>query len=258
MRILFKNLNTRFIKYGLSLSLLLPWAISSFGQHATYAPNSIHFCQLQKKYAATLSGGIGRGNSFSSMEWQAAFSPIRHGAIMINYFDAHRKAVLRQEEEGSSSGFGEIGVGAYETTALGTASLFVGFGLGSVFNNYTFDRAASFDLQRWFIQPSIVRHSKNFEWGVALRFTRLVYSHGIVDYSIAETDLRAVRAIEAKSPFFIPELGLHAGMTFSPFTLSLNLTNVFYAASTYNFERVNSSFLLSLDLGSLYKRKQPK
>ena len=249
---------SRRILFYAGLLFLLPWATSSFAQHANYAPNSIHFCQLQKKYAVTLGGGFGRGSSFASTEWQAAFSPVEHGAIMINYFDAHRSPVQRKEEEGTSSRFGEIGIGAYETTAIGTASIFVGYGQGSIFNNYVLNRAASFNMSRWFIQPAIVRHSSNFEWGIALRFNRLIYSDGEVDYSIADYDLRAVQAIEARSPFFIPELGLHVGLTFSPCTFSMNLTSVFYAANRYNFDRINSSFLLTLDIGRFYQKKQKK
>lgn len=246
----------RFLKSAILLALLLILATNMFAQHYSYAPNSIYFCQLQKKYAATLSGSLSRGNAFSGRELQAAFSPIKHGAILINYLDAQRNAVRRQEDEGTSSRFAEIGIGAYETTNLGTVSIFAGFGKGSIFSNYMLNRVASFDLERWFIQPSILRRSKNFEWGVALRFNRLIYSNGSVDYSIDDYDLRAVRALEERSPFFIPELGLHAGLSFSLFTFSVNLTNVFYAANTYNFERINSSLMLTFDVGNVGKKKK--
>ncbi len=238
------------------LVLLLTLATNILAQHYNYAPNSIHFCQLQKKYAATLSGSLSRGNAFSGRELQAAFSPIKHGAILINYLDAQRNAVRRQEDEGTSSRFAEIGIGAYETTDLGTVSIFAGFGKGSIFSNYIYNHAASFDMERWFVQPTILRRNKGFEWGIALRFNRLIYSRGRVDYSIEEDDLRAVRALAERSPFFIPELGLHAGLSFSLFTFSVNLTNVFYAARTYNFERVNSSLMLTFDVGNIGQKKK--
>ncbi len=255
-----KYSNKFYGKYSILAVLLVLGAAKNVAQNFNYAPNSIHFCQLQNKYAATLSVGLGQGNNFISREWQAAFSPIEHGAIMINYFDEHKKAVLEREEEGGSSGFGEIGIGAYEHTESGTASIFVGFGKGSIFNNYVLKRATSFDFQRWFVQPTILRYNKNFEWGVALRFNYLAYSHGEVDYSISDYDLRAVKALAAKSPFFLPELGLHAGLNFSLFTGSINLTSLFYAAYTFNFEKVNSSLMFTFNVGKLYQKKksQPK
>ena len=245
-----------FRQSAILLALLLTLATNLSAQYYNYAPNSIYFCQLQKKYAATLSGSLSRGNDFSGKELQVAFSPIKHAAILINYFDAQRDAVRRQEDEGTSSRFGELGVGVYETTDLGTVSIFAGVGKGSVFSNYTLDRAASFDLERWFIQPSILRRNKNFEWGVALRFNRLIYSQGKVDYSIDDYDLRAVRALEERAPFFIPELGLRAGLSFSLFTFSVNLTNVFYTTRTYNFERVNSNLMLTFDVGKIGQKKK--
>lgn len=251
-----KSANFQIRQSVILLVILLTLATNIFAQHYNYAPNSIHFCQLQKKYAATLSGSLSLGNALSGKEVQVAFSPIKHGAILINYFDAQHNAIRRQEDEGTSSRFGEIGIGAYETTDRGTASIFAGVGKGSLFSNYTLNRTASFDLERWFIQPTILRRSRNFEWGVALRFNHLIYSQGKVDYSIDDYDLRAVRALEERSPFFIPELGLHAGLSFSLFTFSVNLTNVFYAANTYNFERINSSLMVTFDVGNIGRKKR--
>ena len=231
----------------------------SFSQHYNYAPNSIHYCLLQKKYDGSLSGGFGRGGDANSLEWQGAYSPLEHGAIMVNYFNALRKTVKKQREEGTSSQFAEVGIGAYESAARGTGSLFVGYGQGSIFSNYNLNRTVSFDLQRWFIQPALVFQGHNFEWGLALRFNHLVYSHAEVDFSISESDLRAVQAIEAESPFFVPEFGLHAGMVFHSCTFSLNLTSLFYDVDTFNFARSNNTFLLTVDLDALYHRsKKPK
>ena len=130
-------------RYAFLAAGMLCFVLPGGAQHCTYAPNSISFCQLQKKYDSSLGGGIGRTLNSRSIELQAAFSPIKHGAVMVNYFDARRKGVTKQQETDSSSQFAEIGIGAYEATAHGTASIFVGFGQGSVFNNYSFNRIAS-------------------------------------------------------------------------------------------------------------------
>ncbi len=228
----------------------------SFSQQYNYAPNAIHFCVLEKKHDSSLSGGFGRGGDVNSLELQAACSPVEHGAVMVNYFNARRKAVKTQQAEGTSSQFAEIGIGAYESAARGTGSLFIGYGQGSIFSNYHLNRTVCFDLKRWFIQPALVFQSHNFEWGLALRFTHLIYAHAEVDFSITESDLRSVQAIESDSPFFVPEFGVHAGIVFRPCTFSLNLTNLFYDVNTYNFARINNTFLLTVDLGTIYQKKK--
>lgn len=241
--------------------LLWVWmsGTKSFGQQFNYAPNSIYYCQLQGRYDSSLGAGLRRGSDTNGTEWQLAFSPVKHGAVMLNYFDGHHKAIRKQQEEGSSSQSAEIGLGAYETLAHGTASLFIGYGQGSIFSNYSLSRSVALDLQRWFIQPAMIFRNHNFEWGLALRFNRLVYSHAEVDFSISESDLQPLQAIEAQSPFFIPEFGLHAGIVFKPCTLTIDMTSLFYDTNTFNFERLNSAFLLTVDLGFFYQRKkEPK
>ena len=243
-------------RYTFLAAGMLLFALPGVAQFYTYAPNAMQFCQLQKKYDSSLGGGFGRTLRSRSIELQAAFSPIRHGAVMVNYFDARRGAVTRQQEVGSSSHFAEFGIGAYEATAHGTASLFVGYGQGAIFNNYPLNRIASFDFRRWFIQPNIVYQRNRFECGIALRFNRLVYHHAEIDYSINTNDLQRVQAIESRSPFFLPELGLHAGIVFSPCTIMLNVTSLFYGGASFNFERLNHTLLLTLDLDSIYRRKK--
>lgn len=235
---------------------LLCFSLQGRAQYFNYAPNAIQFCQLKDKYDSSLGVGYGRTLSSRSLEMQVAFSPLRHGAVMVNYMDARRKAVTRQQDIGTSSQFAEIGIGAYESTVHGTASVFVGYGQGTIFTNYQLNRTVSFDFRRWFIQPALVYRRNLFEYGVALRVNHLVYYHAEIDYSISSDELQRIQAIESKTPIFLPELGLHAGIVLAPCTFMLNITNLFYDVSSFNFERMSHTFLLSFNLGSMYKRKK--
>ncbi len=225
-------------------------------QQFNYAPNAIHFCQVRQKYDSSLGLGYSFGINSRGADWQLAFSPVKNVALMMNYLDASSKQVKKQLIEGSSSRFAEIGVGAYESAGRGVASLFIGYGQGSIFSNYVQRYKASFDLHRWFIQPAMVFESKNFAGGLALRFTRLAYAKAEVDYSLPPEDLRSIQAIEAKSPIFIPEFGMHTAIKAGHCQFSLNVTSLFYDANTYNFQRLTTTLMLTVDVGATYQKEQ--
>jgi len=247
-----------YFKIILALTLSIS-ARPLLSQQYNYAPNSIHYCQLTKKYDSRLSAGIAvRFNRIGGNEFQGSFAATNHLAVMINYMDATHKNVSRQQQPGTSSRFGEVGIGFYESAQRGKASVFAGYGRGNIFNNYYLNRTASFDFQRWFLQPAIIFGDQDFEWGVALRFTHLLYSSAQVDYGIPESDLRTIKAIDAKAPFFLPEFGLHAAMNFRRGSFILNLTSLFYDARPYNFRRINPTMLFCLDLGTFYQQKKKK
>lgn len=243
-------------RFLLPIMPLLLSAVQVEAQHFYYAPNAVHIPTLADRNDATLTVGVGRGSGYRALEAQVAYSPLRHVGIMFNYFNAGAKAVEQQTAVGGRQRFAEGGIGAYQQGKLGTASLFVGYGQGYVFNHYGQDLYSRFQVARLFVQPSLMYHDKYFRGGLAFRFNRLVYTEGETAFNIDDQQLMAIRNIEERSPLFLPELGIHVGMDFSPFSLNLSLTNIFPKTYNLNFARFNSSLSLTFDLGKVLKKKE--
>lgn len=236
------------------LSLLTTSAATA--QHFYYAPNAAHIPTLADRNDASLSIGVGRGSGYRALETQVAYSPIRHVGIMFNYLGAGSKDVEKQVEVGGLQRFAEGGVGMYQHAEKGTASLFVGYGQGYVHNYYGQERYSRFQITRMFVQPSLMYHDKYFRGGLAFRFNHLIYTEGETAFNIEEQELQAIRTIEERSPFFLPELGVQVGMEFSPFSLNLSLTNIFPKTYNMNFARFNSHFSLTFNLGKAVSKKK--
>jgi hypothetical protein len=245
----------RFFLLALASSLLCS-AECFCQQHFYYAPNSVNIPGLMKKNDASAGLGMGWGNDYFAIEAQGVYSPIQHGAVMLNYFDVMNSDVRRDVEVGTAFRFLEIGVGAYQVFERGSASIFAGGGQGNLYNFYGNDNFSRFTLRRWFLQPNVAYMDKNFRCGVALRLSRLSYPAGESSFDINEEDLSAIRKIEEDAPFFLPELGLTGGIEFRPFVFSVCLTSVFPDASGLRFARFNSSFILTFQFGETKKKKQ--
>ncbi|MDO8366124.1 MAG: hypothetical protein Q7T20_04940 [Saprospiraceae bacterium] len=214
-----------------------------------YALNSLNIPCLAQKGDLVLGLGWSRGNTFNAVEFQGVYSPLRHFAVMGNYFSARDKNVRQKLENGTDFSLWEVGVGLYEQLPKGSASLFAGFGSGNLFSNYGSDRTAAFDIRRWFLQPGLSYRSNYFQAGLALRLTHLAYSSGIVSYSIEAPDIQYIQNVEKSSPMFLPELGIQAGMRIKPVTLSLNISSIFPNTSNWNFVRLNTSLSVAVDFG---------
>ncbi len=226
-----------------------------FAQHFYYAPNAVHIPMMSEKNDAALTVGIGRGSGYRALEVQAAYSPLRHVAIMFNYFDAGSKEVERLKETGGRGKLTEAGAGVYQGMTNGCISLLAGYGQGYFFNNYGLERISRFEVQRWFVQPALMYQDKFFRGGLAIRLNRLYYSEGETAFNIDENELNAIQNIEERSVFFLPELGIHTGINFAPFALNLSLTTIFPKTYNLNFARFNSNFSLTLDIGRMVKKE---
>lgn len=225
-------------------------------QTYNYAPNAIHIPNLTQSGDATLGIGWGRGNAFQSLELQGVYSPIPHLAVMANYFGAREKEVQKRMEVGTDFYLWEVAAGAYEKMAKGSASLFVGFGEGNLFNYYGSENTASFKLRRLFLQPGLSYRSSHFQAGLAFRLTHLNFANGLVAYTIDQSDLQAIRKIEEKSPLFLPELGVNAGLHLKPFTIGMSINSIFPDTDNWDFIRLNAVLSLMVDFN--VKRKEKK
>ena len=251
-------LNQLFMKKSLfifAFAMTLPfWAKS---QYYNYAPNTLNIPCFAQKGDAGITIGWGRGDAFQALELQGVYSPLPHLAVMANYFSARISAVRTFADQGTDSYFWEAGLGAYEQMPKGSASLFAGYGAGSLFSNYqpgANDLNSTLGLRRWFLQPGLAYRSNFFQAALALRLSRLDYSRGEVSFSIESPYLDYIRNVENDAPFFLPELGLQAGIRIKPITVSLSITSVFPNTDNLNFARLNAN--LSVGIGFSTGRKK--
>jgi len=240
----------------LSFVAILALPFGAMGQTYNYAPNMLNIPCFAQKGDATVGLGWGRGVVFQALEIQAAYSPIPHLAVMVNYFAPREKYVRNRSAIGTDFYLWEGAIGIYEKIPKGAASLFAGFGSGRLFSNYGFDRVANFDLNRWFVQPGFSYRSNFFQAGLALRLSHLTYKSGVVSYSIEAPDIQYIQNIEKNSPIFLPELGLQIGMRLKPLVISLNIASIFPNTSSWNFNRLNTGLSIALDFGVRKEKKK--
>lgn len=235
--------------------LLLTFNVEMSGQHYYYAPNSVRVPVLLEKGDASLGVGYGKGRRFSAVETHGTYSPVRHGALMLNYFHAGGKDIEQGRELGTKFRFAEIGAGVYQALERGSASLFAGVGQGRLYNNYGSEHFSRFTIRRWFVQPALAYHDKAVQAGLALRLSRLSYPKGEASFDIEEGHLNTIRQIERDAPFFVPELGLSGGVVVAPVVLSLQLSFVFPDMGGLQYSRSNVNLTLTFDFNKLRTMK---
>ena len=222
-----------------------------------YAPNTAQVAFLSDKHDGSLGIGYGRGGKNTVLEAQAVYSPVRHGAVMVNFMSSEKKSARDSLGSGTEFSFGEIGVGLYKEWEHGSASVFAGVGQGRLHNDYGGDQYSRFTVRRWFLQPAVSYSGKNFRGGISLRLSRLSYPRGATSFNIGP-ELDVIKKIDKEAPFFLPEPAITGGLILRPFIFSINLTTVFPDADGLLFSRTNFNMMLSFDLGEFYRMRKEK
>jgi hypothetical protein len=225
-------------------------------QHYNYAPNTLNIPYFSKKNDVGLTLGWSRGNGFQGLELQGSYGIGRHVAVMANYFGAGEKRVRNRLERGADFRLWEAGIGAYEVLKKGTASLFAGYGEGSLFNYFGPMLEANFDLKRWFVQPGLTYRSEHFRAALAIRVSRISYRNGNVSFNIESQYLRPIQNIEQEAPLLLPEIGFQAGLVVRFITVNFGVVSIFPGTDSYNFARVGTTMSLMADLGALTAGKK--
>ncbi len=238
---------------------LLGFSLITSGQdHFYYTPNTLHIPVLAQKGDGGAGVGMSWGSDYFAVEAQGVFSPVKNVALMLNFLNAGAGDIRKNDKEGTSFRFLELGLGGYYPLERGSASIFAGIGQGNLYNYYGAENYSDFTLRRFFIQPGLMYEDNFFTCGLALRFSRVSYPKGESSFDIDPSELASIRKIEEDSPFFLPELGLTGGLKFSPFRLSINLASVFPDVPGLNFSRFNSNLMLTFNFGEMKKGKQDK
>ncbi len=225
-------------------------------QHYYYSPNSAQMPAAKERHDAGIGVGWCRNAGATGIELQGYYSPLKHVLVTANYMDIGEKEVLKNTLEGLKYRFYEIGAGVYKPLSRGTASLIVGYGRGNMFNAFRGEEFADLDLQRLYVQPAILYNDAFFQGGICFRFSQISYTKGKVAIAIPESELSAIRAVEEKSPLFLPELGITGAMRLMPFVVGVNICGIFPRTDDLDFVRVNSSIFLNLELGDVFRKKE--
>ncbi|MBL7827260.1 MAG: hypothetical protein JNJ57_11555 [Saprospiraceae bacterium] len=244
------------IRYIGLLSLFMLVAPEVYSQHYYYGPSTISMHALKGKHDATASFSISRSSLIQGWEFQGSYAVNRFLAVMVNYMNAGEKEVLKNQTSGAKLRCGELGIGVYEPLHKGSAHLFGGYSRGNMYNYYSGEEASDFTLSKIFLQSSMVYDDKYFRGGVGIRLSYLIYEKGVVPIAIPEFELDAITLLEEKSPLFLPEFGLNAGVKLSPVYLGVGMTAIYRQTDGLNFARLNSSIQLAVELGSLFKKRK--
>lgn len=248
---------TRFYCYLLLSAALLG---NSACTHYFYAPNTLHTPFLQEQHDTQAKLGLISGDEFSGYELHAAYSPLKHVAVMVNHFQVSSGTQEIDSDDRGKGHLTEVALGGYYPVGkYASFSLFAGWGSGQVSNTYDLDVSANLNFQRRFIQPAIAIQGKWARFGAALRFNQLKYVKGEVDVEIGEPDLTIIRNIERASPLFVPEAGLSCGFGYRPFwaDFNLNFCNI-RNRDNYNFAYSTIGLSISCQLDYFWQDRALK
>jgi hypothetical protein len=238
-------------------------AISTQCTHRYYAPNSIQMPVLGKKGDAKVSAGISFGPEYKGLETQAVFSPIKYGAVMANYFRAgsNKTQNFQGAEEWGNGQLYEFGLGGYypinQTSPTSTVSAFTGWGQGKTYNYYGNGKFADLRFDRFFIQSSIASQFKVLHLGFGVRFAKLTYRSGVLDYRIDENDRNILLEIEKRGSVWLPEYALQFGWKVGAVTFNNVVTySPSQTSQTLQFAGSNINFSAIFDINRIFMKKK--
>jgi hypothetical protein len=222
-------------------------------QHYYYLPNATQTPALKERHDTGINIGLSRGSGATAFELQGYYSPLNRIAVF-----AGSKAALNHSKEGFKYRFLEAGGGVYERLKNGSASLLVGFGRGNVYQYFYGDEFVDLTIQRWFLQPGVMYQDEFFQGGFCFRLSHFSYLDGTVAVAIPPNELETVERIEENAPFFLPELGVNAGMRLGPCSININVIGIFPRTDNLSFVRVASSIMLGVEMGNWFRKKKSK
>ena len=242
-------------------TLVLVWIgllLGSSCSHYYYAPNTLQTPFLQQQHDSRVSVGVITGDELSGFELHGAYSPLKYGAIMVNYFD------VRSDESNTGTpdewGKGhqlEFALGGYYPIGKYTSlSLFGGWGTGRALNSFGPNVLADLRFQKRFLQPTFTVQTKLFRLGMALRFNQLEYKRGDINLGISRSELAIIYNLKQASLIFFPETGLSLGLGSKAFWVDvhLNICNS-RRLNELHFMPITTSATITLELDKFWRKK---
>jgi hypothetical protein len=239
---------------------------ASCTQHYFYSPNTLHLPTVRERGDMTAEVSLNGSNQIKGVEVKAAWCPVEKTSVMVNYMHLqgsfNRSTIFTfpppPSEQHSGRGYlAELGITRhFIIDQYRMFTLTAGGSIGRSVNDYDLNRLAELNFNRIFLQPAFISQGEMADFGIGLRFSRLGFYNGSIDYRIAEDDLISIQKIDASDPFWIPDLGLSAGINFSPVHLKCNLVlSVYDKNDEYSFSGNNLSVSLLFDVDNMIKKK---
>lgn len=226
-----------------------------------YSPNFIQTPYLEKKGNAEIKAAISGSPVSINGDFHASYSPIKRGAVMLNYYRTHSSFEDSNFLGGTtyvqaSDGYLlEGAIGTYFPVSFGSGALYIGGGQGRMRNDFGINRIADLRLQRFFVQPTFTFKNDWFRLGMGVRLVMLNFPTGKVDYRIEPEDIQVIQRLERESPFIFPEIGGNLGIHLKPITISANMVLVLTKPdSDLGFDGSNVGIGLSVELAEIFKR----
>lgn len=231
-------------------------------RHYYYMPNTPLMPAFQNRHDAVLNVAL---CDQSGTEIQAAYSPLKYTAVLLNHMSVDRK--FASTDEWAKGRLTEGGLGFYYGKHPWSVHLLGGYGGGFVENGYGLlpgngngYAKSRLKLEQYFIQPGFVLQTSHLKLGLVFRHVWLHYYKGDSDViSIDQDELNALKAIEERTPFSFTELGVTLGFRLRPFTFSYNVVSIIDTRSTYrdlHFKNGNRSVMVTLALNELWRKRE--
>lgn len=215
-----------------------------------------HLYYLQNRLALPASQ---QGNSFA-LDASLILNPYSAGfGLQSWYCGPHKlcfsasaiqvnKLTFSDLDQATDYRFLEGGAGTYQSFGDNTWSAMGGYGRGHVHNTYIEAHQSELNLERIFLQTALCYTNHHFQAGLSFRLSRLRYISGNASVEIPDMDLEAIRIIEGKSPFYMPELGMEAGLRFRRLYTGFGTAALFASAQEVPWVKVSFSLTAGLRL----------
>lgn len=233
--------------------------------HYHYSPNYLQTPYISQKNEGLATAAIGGGPTTLNIDFQAAYSPIQHGTVFVNYhrtraaFERYSFLSTTSYQQKAKGHLLEAGIGAYRSLFWGTGAIYAGFGGGEMHNDYGIQRYADLQMNRFFIQPTITFKNDWFRLGMGIKIVRLNYTRGNIDYRIEPSDIDVIERLEGKSPLWFPEIGGNIGFHFRPVTFYASLVMVLSSQSyEYGLDGANLGVGLTYEFRGKTAKKPAK
>jgi hypothetical protein len=234
-------------------------------QHRYYAPPLLQTPLLKEKHDAEFLIGVGTSSETSTIDISAVYSPIKYGVASLSYFSGSGSSNTTGSTAKGSGFLVGGALGCYYPLQTGTATALLGYSQGNVFNRYGNNATSRLYFKKISLQGSLAYRISVFRLGLGIRFSQLRYTKGEVDISVGFEDIltdevEAIRRIEEKREFILPEVGTNIGIDLKyvylfGYLVNINSTNL---QERYHFEQNVVGLGLSVNIGKIFSENKQK
>lgn len=166
------------------IAILSSSMVISSCTHYYYAPNGTNVPMFRERGEARLNIGANTADEINGTEVQAAYTPVNHFGLMLNYINVHGGDAGDQPVNFGKGHQAEGGAGYYLPMNKAVFELYAGFGGGNVYNKYDSFYTSSVNFSKFFLQPAIGYTTDYFDAIFSMRLAVLSTSLKQTDYPL--------------------------------------------------------------------------